>query len=174
MNRFPHSEDLPAGAADAGRDALALPGEEWRKQYDALSEGAGLVGPSPLAQVELSGDDHVRFLNRLATNAIEPLRVGTGCETFFTDAKGHIVAYALVFARSESLWLCTVGSRAEDLVAHLDRYLVREKVKLRDASSERRAILLAGRRRGSARPDCTAGSAGGSARRHGSGIGSVL
>src|SRR5437660_1325413 len=108
----------------------------WIEQYRALTCGAGLVDFSDRTQVELSGDDRVSFLHNFCTNDIRKLPAGAGCEAFITTVQGKILAHVVVFSGPDSLVLETVPGQAEQIVQHLDRYLIREKVTLRDRSEE--------------------------------------
>jgi tRNA-modifying protein YgfZ len=112
--------------------------------YEALAGGAGLVDFSDRTLVELSGDDRARFLHNFCTNDILKLPAQSSCEAFLTNAQGKILAYALVFAEPQSLILETVAGQGPSIVKHLDRYLVREKVKLNDRTSEWAEWFLAG------------------------------
>jgi folate-binding protein YgfZ len=117
---------------------------DWVADYMALSEEAGLVPLAAGTQVELRGEDRVTFLNRMCTQKVDSLTAGQGCEAFLTNARGRIVAYALVFAGAESLILHSARGQAEKLLTHLDYYLIREKVELHDRSMAWSELLLAG------------------------------
>jgi folate-binding protein YgfZ len=118
---------------------------DWKAEHAALVDGAGIACLSDaLCHVEATGPDRATFLNRLATNQLDRLAPGSGCETFLTDAKGRTLAYLWVFARAESLVLCSARGEASKVIAHLDRYLIREKVELRDRSDDWGTFLLSG------------------------------
>jgi folate-binding protein YgfZ len=122
-----------------------MPAPEWLDQYTALTAGAGLVDFSDRTLVEIGGDDRASFLHNFCTNDIRKLPAGAGCEAFVTSAQGKILAHVLVFSGQQSLVLETVPEQAKKLIEHLDRYLIREKVTLRDRSEEWTEMLLAGR-----------------------------
>ncbi|MGD9645182.1 MAG: folate-binding protein YgfZ [Pirellulales bacterium] len=115
-------------------------------QIDALVDGAGLVDCSARTQIEVSGGDRASFLHNLSTNEIRKLAVGSGCEAFFCDARGHIQAHAYIFCREQSLVIDSVPGAAEVLLPHLDRYLIREDVQLADRTAEWCQLLVAGER----------------------------
>lgn len=115
--------------------------------YRALTTDCGVVDLTSLrARVELTGDDRRKFLHNFCTNDINNLSDGTGCEAFLLDAKGHVLFYAFVYARPERLLVDVSGGRGDALVKHLDRYLIREKVKLADLSASWSELLVAGPR----------------------------
>lgn len=127
-----------------GQDVVVEFGN-WQAEYWSLRQGAGLVPLGQVTEIALTGADRGAFLNRLATNRLDRLAVGSGAETFLTDAKGHVLAYAHVFAEPDRLSLFSWGDFGPRIVSHLDYYLIREKVELADRSPQLQAFLLAGR-----------------------------
>jgi folate-binding protein YgfZ len=117
---------------------------DFDTQYSALTGGVGLVDFSDRTQIELTGADRANFLHNLCTNAVRDVPSGNGCEAFLLNVKGHVIAHVLVFVSPHSIVLETVPGQAEKLLAHLDRYLIREDVQLHDRSSEWGELLLAG------------------------------
>jgi folate-binding protein YgfZ len=117
---------------------------DWRSEYVALTEGVGLVDLADRSQVELTGRDRATFLHNLCTNDIKRLSPGGGCEAFLCNVQGKSIGHGLVFCGPESLVLETVPGQGGRLVAHLDRYLIREQVELHDRSAEWAELLLAG------------------------------
>lgn len=143
-------------APPAETDADARPPQHFGDppaEYHALSTTAGLADFSHRTQVELRGSDRAPFLHNLCTNEIRKLAVGRGTEAFLTNPQGKILAHVWVFCEAEALVLETVPGEAAMLLAHLDRYLIREDVQLVDRSADRAELLLAG-------PDSTALLAG--------------
>lgn len=99
---------------------------------------------SDRTELALVGPDSRAFLNRLATNRTDPLPSGTGCETFLTDAKGRVRAYLRVLASDDGLLLDSAPGQAAAIAAHLSRYLLRDRVEIRDTAPPRRLFLLTG------------------------------
>jgi folate-binding protein YgfZ len=113
-------------------------------QYEALTRGVGLVALGSRTQIELLGRDRTTFLHNLCTNDIRKLPIGQGCETFFTNVQGKVLAHVHAWAGDESLIVETVPGLGEKLLAHLDRYLIREQVELVDRSQQWTEFLLGG------------------------------
>ncbi len=88
------------------------------------------------SHIRLRGVDRVKFLHSFCTNDIKKLQPGQGCEAFLCNAKGRTIGHVTVFAEPEELWLETVPGAAAGLIAHLDRYIIREDVLLHDATAE--------------------------------------
>ena len=109
-----------------------------------LTQSAGLIELSSRTQVELSGSDCATFLHNLCTNEIAGLAAGQGCEAMLTNVQGKVLAHIFVFRDEDSLILETVPDQSEAILQHLDRYLIREDVALRDLTGEWSESLLSG------------------------------
>lgn len=114
------------------------------REYEALTRGAGLVDLGSRTLIELVGPDRATFLHNFCTNDIRKLAPGETCEAFITSVQGKVLAHVHVFAKADSLLVETVGGLNEKLLAHLDRYLIREQVQLIDRGEEWGELLLAG------------------------------
>jgi folate-binding protein YgfZ len=126
------------------------------EEYRALTSGAGVIDLGSRTQVELTGRDRVAFLNGFCTNDIKRLTPGEGCEAFLTNVKGKIVGYVYVFCQADSLVLDTVPDQGPALIAHLERYCIREDVRFQDRSESWGELLVAGRRAESLLSQCVA------------------
>jgi tRNA-modifying protein YgfZ len=113
-------------------------------QYHALRSGCGAVELADWSSVTLVGGDRQAFLNNFCTNEVKGLAPGEHCEAFLTDVKGKILGHGLVHARADELVFITVPGQAAKIIAHLERYVIREDVQLRDTTAERCYVLLAG------------------------------
>ncbi len=123
---------------------MPTPSAEFETQYQALTGGVGLVDFSDRTQIELTGADRASFLHNLCTNAVRELEPGQGCEAFLLNVKGHVIGHVLVFVGPNSIVLETVPDQAEQLLAHFERYLIREDVQLHNRSREWGELLVAG------------------------------
>jgi tRNA-modifying protein YgfZ len=117
---------------------------DWQAEYRAFRQAAGLFRPPSATQVEIAGRDRAAFLNRLATNQLDQIRPGEGCETFLADANGRILHHVFVFAGPHALVLHTTPGQGSSLCAHLDHYWIREDLKFHDRSDEWGQLVLAG------------------------------
>jgi tRNA-modifying protein YgfZ len=116
----------------------------YDQQYQALRDGGGVVELDNWSSVTVTGGDRHVFLNNFCTNDIKQLVPGQSCEAFFTNVKGKIVGHGLVACRENELEIIGVPGQAPPLIAHLDRYVIREDVQLRDTTGERDYLLVAG------------------------------
>jgi folate-binding protein YgfZ len=113
-------------------------------KYWILRGSYGFVELTGWSSVSIAGSDRQAFLHNFCTNDIRRLAAGQNCEAFITNVKGKIVGHGLVTCREDELVFTTVPGQGPALVAHLDRYIIREDVQVRDTSSERAYVLLAG------------------------------
>lgn len=113
-------------------------------QCEALLSSSGYVALEDWSVVTLTGADRQSFLHNMCTNEIRKLTTGEGCEAFFTDVKGKIVAHVWVLLREDRITLLAVPDQAELIVSHLDRYIIREDVQFADRSQSEAWTLLAG------------------------------
>lgn len=96
--------------------------------------GVHLVRLSGRTRIVLTGADRAKFLHGLCTNDIKRLKPGQGCEAFFCNVQGKILGHACIFASDEGLIIDASPGQA-GLLQHLDRYLIREDVQMRDVSA---------------------------------------
>ncbi len=120
--------------------AATLPLEE----YHALRSGFGVVELAKWSSVTFTGAERQVFLNNFCTNDVKRLRPGEHCEAFITNVKGKILGHGLVHCRDDELVFITVPEQAPKIIEHLDRYIIREDVQLRDTTAERVFLLIAG------------------------------
>ncbi len=121
-----------------------MPSTDADSQYAALTSGVGLVDCSDRTQIEVTGEDRAAFLHNFTTGPIRDLQIGQGCEAFVLDLKGHVLGHLLVFCTPETLVLDSVPRQAPRLIAHFERYHIRERVEFHDRGAELRQWLVAG------------------------------
>jgi tRNA-modifying protein YgfZ len=126
---------------------MARPGEmcgEFERQHAALRDGCGLVSLDDWSSITLTGTDRQKFLHNFCTNDIKRLQPRDACEAFFLNVKGKILGHGFVACREDETVVFGEPGQAETLIAHLDRYLIREDVQLCDTTAERSFLLVAG------------------------------
>ena len=113
-------------------------------EYRAAQEACALVDLTDRAQIEITGDDRVTFLNNFCTADIKQAAVGSGGEAFATNIKGRILAHLLFFVGESAIWIDCDGPVATGLLEHLDKYLITEDVTLADRSADWGEMALLG------------------------------
>jgi folate-binding protein YgfZ len=125
---------------------MSTNGVDVLDQYRALRDGRGVVELVGWSSLTLTGADRQKFLNGFCTNDVKRLTAGANCEAFVTNVKGRILGHGLVDCRDDELVFITVPGQSPAIMAHLDRYIIREDVQLRDTTSERSYALVTGQR----------------------------
>jgi hypothetical protein len=115
------------------------------EQYQALRHGRGMIEMAGWSSVTVSGADRQKFLNNFCTNDVKSLAPGKSCETFITNVKGRVIGHGFVSCRDHELVFLGMPGQARRLIEHLDRYILREDVQLRDTTAERVYWLFAKR-----------------------------
>jgi folate-binding protein YgfZ len=128
------------------RQSMNKEPDDQLRGYRALTGDAGYLDLGARTQIEIRGDDRATLLHNLCTNEIAGLRPGQGCEAFITNPRGTTLGHVLVFCGNDSLLIETVPDQAPRLLAHLDKYVIREDVRLADLSGQLGELLLAGPR----------------------------
>jgi folate-binding protein YgfZ len=114
------------------------------REYQALKSGKAVVKLADWSSISVTGTDRQRFLNSFCTNDVKRLVPGSSCEAFITNVKGKIVGHGLLHCREAEVVFFGAPHQSTRLVAHLDRYIIREDVQLRDTTGERSYLLIAG------------------------------
>ncbi len=139
----PHAGGTRAGSggcrADEARGAL-------QRQYEAARTAAVLTAPQNRGLIEVSGADRAAWLNNLVTNEVRDLAPGRGVGAYALNAKGRILLEATVLARQDAFWLDVDSRRLDQAIRHLSRYVITERVELRDLSGGFARIGLLGPR----------------------------
>lgn len=95
-------------------------------------------------RIAITGADRQNFINNFCTNNVRKLNPGEGCEAFTTNVKGHAISHGWFWALENELLYDTVPGQGGALVAHWDRYIIREKVELEDRTDSTAHWCLAG------------------------------
>jgi folate-binding protein YgfZ len=83
-------------------------------------------------------------LHNFCTNDVKRLVPGECCEAFVTNVKGKCLGHGLVMCGDDELNFLGAPGQAARLVEHLDRYVIREDVRIRDTTAEREFYLTTG------------------------------
>lgn len=99
--------------------------------YDNIISDAGWA-KIPLGILRVEGRDAQNWLHKIVTANVEHLETGQGTRSALLDAKGHFVA-AFHIVRDEQIFGLFVEPSARELLFNaLRRYIIREKLTVRD------------------------------------------
>jgi folate-binding protein YgfZ len=127
-----------AGAVFAeinGQEVIAHYGD-WRAEYDALREGAGVLDLSFRGRLCLLGADAQRFLNGQVTNNVKDLRVGEGCYAALVSAKGKLHSDLNIYRLENEMLLDFEPGLSASVAQRLEKFVIAEDVQVMDAAPQ--------------------------------------
>lgn len=86
---------------------------------------------SNIALVTLRGEDRINFLHNFCSNDIKKLALHRTIEAYIPNIKGKCIGFVSVYRGNDELILVTNDYKTEELVAHLDRYIITEDVEIK-------------------------------------------
>jgi folate-binding protein YgfZ len=113
-------------------------------QLGALLHGAGISRLDQTGWVRVTGEDRVRWLNGMVTNAVQQLQPGEGNYNFLLSVQGRIQGDATIFAAPDALLMETASSQVPGLMALLDRFIIMDDVELVDTTGRQSGLLVVG------------------------------
>jgi folate-binding protein YgfZ len=113
-------------------------------EYAAAVSGAGLLDARSRGLIEVTGSGRAVWLHNLTTNTVKTLQPGEGNYTFATNVKGRILLDFNAVVLADAIWIDIDRQLIAKALAHFNRYLIAEDVRLRDRSDEFVRIALTG------------------------------
>ncbi|HID40368.1 MAG TPA: aminomethyl transferase family protein [Calditrichaeota bacterium] len=113
-------------------------------ELEAPHSKFALLDRSYLGKVILRGRDALDLLNRISTNDMSELIVGTVCDTVFTTPKGRIVDYCRVLHLEDSLLIVSSYMDAAHLIDWISRFIILDDVEIEDATGRFLWLTLIG------------------------------
>jgi folate-binding protein YgfZ len=114
-------------------------------EYEALTQGVGLVDRSERGKLLLTGADVREFLQGQLTNDVEGLGDGEGCYAAFLTHKGKMLGDLRVFAvGDEAVFVDCERAVLQDLFNMIRRFKVGREVGLEKRTLERGLLSLVG------------------------------
>jgi folate-binding protein YgfZ len=97
-------------------------------------------------RIRITGEDRIRWLNGMVSNAIQTLPEGQGNYNFILNAQGRIQGDCYIYRRGGDLFLDTDRFQASRLLAHLDPFIIMDDVELHSLDETTTAIGVTGPR----------------------------
>jgi folate-binding protein YgfZ len=113
-------------------------------QLAALLQATGVSRLDHMGWIRVTGEDRVRWLNGMVTNAIQQLKDGEGNYNFLLTVQGRIQGDATILAEPDALLMETASSQVPGLMTLLDRFIIMDDVELADATGSQSGLLIAG------------------------------
>ena len=124
---------------------MTLTREAIKEQYKALNAGPAWIDRSYRALIEVTGKDRVAWAHNLTTNQVKTLSRDEGNYAFVLNVQGRILFDLNLVVRAESIWIDLDRRFQQSALAHFNKYIIMEDVRLTDRSSEFVRVALAGR-----------------------------
>lgn len=115
-------------------------------EYRHVREQAGLFDRGDRGLLLVTGRDRKPWLHNLITNAVKTLEDGRGCYAFAADVRGRVQFDLNALARPDALWLDIDFATVEPARKHLDRMLITEDARMKNASADFARLGVAGPR----------------------------
>ena len=101
-------------------------------EHQALRESAGVLDFSFRGRICLTGADRARFLHGQVTNDVKRLRVGEGCYSAITNAKGKMESDMNIFCLQDELLLDFEPGLSTKISQRLEKFIIADDVQLVD------------------------------------------
>ncbi len=86
--------------------------------------------------IEAAGNDRIDFFNRMSTNDLTKFEPNKFRKTVFTNDKGRIIAFVNLLNTADKTYIITSPSSVDDLIEHLDKYIIMDDVKLERSNTD--------------------------------------
>jgi len=114
-----------------------------QSELSALTRSCG-VFPVASAFLSVAGQDRLRWLNGMLTNAVKDLAPGRGCYNFALNPQGRIQGDCNAFLRADDILLQTAPAQLTALTSFLDHYIIMDNVTLADVTTNFHGIAIVG------------------------------
>jgi folate-binding protein YgfZ len=131
------------GPPEAGVQVVATYGE-LELEYAALRKHCVLLDLPQRAVIEVTGADRLEFLNRMITQELKGMPVGSVRRSFWLNRKGRIDADLRVLNLADRVILETDIHAAKRTVEGLGAFVITEDVVVRDAATSTHRLGLHG------------------------------
>jgi folate-binding protein YgfZ len=137
-----------AGARLQDTYGWSLPGSysSLGEEYEAATQGVGLVDRSYVGRLRIGGKDGLDLLSRLSTNKLVDLTPGRGMTTVLTSNKGRVLDLLFVLRLEDHLLALTSPENRKKVADWIDFYTFTEDVTVKDVTEETAMLALVGPR----------------------------
>lgn len=145
-NLFLHKVHERAGANFIEVRDQQIPADygDIRAELDAINKNVALLDRSYLGKIAVKGQDALDLLNRISTNDLQFLAVGTMCDTVFASPKGRLIDYCRVINSGDDLILIGSFFHVNHLIEWINRFIILEDAQVTDVSADYSWLTLIG------------------------------
>ncbi len=105
-------------------------------ELEAANRYIGILDRSYIGKIKLTGRDALDLLNRITTNDLQLLAVGTMVDTVFATPKGRLIDYCRVINTGDGLLLIGSFFKVAHLIDWINRFIILEDVQVTDVSRD--------------------------------------
>ncbi|HYJ17024.1 MAG TPA: aminomethyltransferase family protein [Candidatus Limnocylindria bacterium] len=136
------------GATFVEKDGWLLPDHfgDPPSEYGSVRQSAGLFDLANRAMLQFTGADRLPYLQGMLSNDVMPLKVFDGQQAAILTQQGKVVADVRVLCSLNSLYLDFWEPLKEQILAHLNRFLVADEVEIHDPNEQWKMLSLQGPR----------------------------
>ena len=109
-----------------------------------MTHGCGVYDLGWVTHIAVRGEDRLRWLSGMVTNAVQQLPEGQGNYSFLLNAQGRIQGDAFVYHDTDHLVLAIDTDQEHKILAHLNHYIIMDDVELEGLCPQFESIGLAG------------------------------
>lgn len=106
------------------------------EEIDTIYQKVGLLDRSYLGKIIAKGTDASDLIDRISTNDMKELIMGTACDTIFCNPKGRIIDYSKVMQYEGQLIIISSYLSNQHLLDWINRFIILEDVQLEDCSEQ--------------------------------------
>ncbi len=107
-----------------------------KAELEAIDHHIGILDRSYIGKIKLTGKDTLDLLNRISTNDLQLLAVGTMVDTVFATPKGRLIDYCRVINTGDGFLLIGSFFKVGHLIDWLNRFIILEDVQVTDVSDD--------------------------------------
>ena len=108
---------------------------DFKNELDTARNNVVLLDRSYLGKILVKGKDGLNLMDRISTNDMKELIVGTACDTIFCTPKGRIVDLVKILQYDDHLLLISSYIDTDHLMEWINRFIILDDVKLEDSSN---------------------------------------
>ncbi|MBW4026830.1 MAG: folate-binding protein YgfZ [Acidobacteria bacterium] len=113
-------------------------------EFNALLQLVGIHDLGHRRRIRVTGEDRLRWLNGMLTNAVQTLPQGHWNYSLLLNAQGRIQGDCNVFQSPNEVFLETDASQVRHIFEHLDRFIIMDDVTLEEPDSTMTALGFVG------------------------------
>ena len=144
---------------DAGAQFIAIQESEIPADYGdvageirAINNTVALLDRSYLGKLVMRGHDALDLLNRISTNDLLHLTVGSVLDTVFASPKGRLIDLCRIIHNGDDLILISSFFKSDHLIDWINRFIILEDAEVRDISEDYLWLTLLGPRAQQSQP----------------------